>query len=450
MATAITFGGLASGIDTNSIVDKLVAAERIPINTLQQQRQDAATRKTLIGDIVTKLNSLSTTFSAMNTQVAVQGRAVDVATAATYSAEVAGGAPVGTYNIQVNQLARAQRTYSNTAADPAATGAYSGSVTVSIGATSTVIALDGTDSLNSIASKLNGSGLRLGAAVVYDGANYRLVVNGSDTGSANAISFVEAGTTPGFSVPANTVVSASNAQLTIDGLSVTSATNVLNGSIAGVTLTLKGTSATPTTMTVRQDPERLKTSLKATVEAYNATMTIVNKQFATDGKSQLGADTLAGDSVARQLQATMLGIATVRGGPAGGTFTSLAEIGINIDRYGIMTLDESRLATATNRDPAAVSNLLAGTDGTNGLMKKLGDSLKTFTDFVDGTLPNKQKTIDTRIKTIDDDIARMETAAVAYEQGLRQQFLQMEQLIASFQSQTSALTAQLSQSSNNR
>lgn len=446
MASPITFGGLASGLDTNAIVDKLVQVERQPILRLQRQREAENARKTLIGELVAKVSTLTTRLDALKTQAAVQGRKADLPAGAPLTAEVQGGAPTGSYSIQVNQLATAQRTYSNAFADAEATGILTaGTISFSIGASSASIHVTNGDSLNSVVQKINASGLRLSAAVVYDGTHYRIVINGRDSGSANAIRITDgAGTGLGLDNPAHTVVAAQNAQITIDGIVVSSPTNTIAGSIPGVTLTLKAASAGPTTLTVAENPDGLKTALKDIAAAYNEVMGLLNKQLTTDGKNNpLGPETLAGDSTARQLQATLFGLTTLTAGPPGNPFSTLAEIGLTVDRFGVMSLDEARLQRALSTNSTAVANLIAGSDASNGAMKRITDQLRLYTDLVDGVLPSKQKTIDSRIKSIDDDIARMEAAAQAYERRIRQQFIEMEQIIASFQSQSGAL-AQLS------
>lgn len=451
MASPITFGGLASGIDTNSIIDKLVQVERQPIISLQTEKAQANARKQLLGDISTKLGTLTDKFNALKTQAAVQGRKIDVPKDAPFTADVQGSAPVGSYSIQVTQLAKAQRTYSNTFAGADTAGLLAaGTIGLTIGGTTANVTVAATDTLNTVAQKINASGLRVSAAVVYDGTNYRMVLNGRDTGAANAITITDTGTGSGLNVAANTVVAAQNAQIKMDGIDVSSATNTISNSLPGVTLTLKTTSATPTNISVSEDSSKLKAALKDIAEAYNAVMGVLNKQFTTDGKTQLGPETLAGDSTARQMQTTLLQMPTMIAGPMGNAFTTLAEIGVNVDRYGTMSIDEARLDKALTTDANAVANLVAGSDTTNGAMKKLGDSLKLYTDFVDGAIAVKQKTIDARIKVIDDDIARMDTAAAAYEQRLRQQFSQMEQLISSFQSQTNYLTQLSSSNSSNK
>src|SRR5262249_24054273 len=120
MATSppITFGGLASGLDTNTIIDKLVQIERQPITDLQTKIQNERSQKTLVGDLITKIGPLPTAVTALNTQAAVEGRAANVAAGAPFTADVTGGAPTGSYSVQVTALAQAQRTYSNAFSDP--------------------------------------------------------------------------------------------------------------------------------------------------------------------------------------------------------------------------------------------------------------------------------------------------------------------------------------------
>lgn len=447
MASPITFGGLASGIDTNSIIAKLVEVERRPIVQLQQQKQDQGTQKGIVDDLTGKLGSLSTAMLALNTQAAVQGRSVIVTGGAPFTATVAGGAPLGTYGINVTQLAKAQRTYSASFAGANSAGIFgAGAVTLAIGASNATINVDGTDTLSTVANKINAAGLRASAAVIYDGTNYRLVVNGLDSGAANAITFSDpAHTGLQLDAPANTLVSAQDALLTIDGLNVHSASNTVASSIPGVSLTLSGLGAG--TASVNSDPTQLKTALKAIVDAYNAAESVVAKQFPQSGKPALGGNTLVGDSTIRQLQQTLFGLPSVAGGPAGNAYTSLSEIGISVDRYGTMSLNDSQLQRALNTNPSAVANLLAGTTPANGLMKQLSNSLTTFTDFVNGLLPSKSKSIDTSMHDLDNEIARRDLAATAYEQGLRQQFTAMEQMIASFNTQGGALSQLTNQTS---
>src|SRR5947209_8579173 len=84
----ITFGGLASGLDTNSIISQLVQIERQPITQLQTQIKNYNTQKSILSDITTKLGAFNTAVGALSTASAVQGRTVSVAGGAPFSATV--------------------------------------------------------------------------------------------------------------------------------------------------------------------------------------------------------------------------------------------------------------------------------------------------------------------------------------------------------------------------
>jgi flagellar hook-associated protein 2 len=291
-----------------------------------------------------------------------------------------------------------------------------------------------------VADKINVSGLDLSASVVYDGSAYHLVINGNDSGQKNAITFTDSGTGLGLDVAANTKVSAQDAQLQVDKLAVTSATNTVTGIIPGVTLTLNGTSANDYSLGVVNDPTKLQNSLQAVVTAYNAVMGEVNQQMPQPGSTtQLGANTLVGDPAMLQLQSMMLDLPITTGGPAGNTYTMLSDIGINVDSTGTMSLDTNKLQAALTNDPTAVTNLLVGTNGTNGLASALANTISTFTDPVDGVLQADSQGIAQQISSQNDDIAQMNTMAQAYQQSLQTQFSAMEQLISSYQGQTSSL-----------
>lgn len=454
MASPITFGGLASGIDTNSIIEKLVQVERQPITTLQQERADQQARKALVTSLTSKLSALADSLKPLELQSGVQGRAVSTPGGAPFTATVTGTAPVGSYDISVLLLAQAQRTYSNSfASADVAAGLNAGTVTLTTGGKSAQVSVTAADTLSDVAGKINNAGLALSAAVIYDGAQYRIVINGQSTGGQNAISFSDpASTGLGLDVPANTVVQAQDAKITVDGLTARSSTNTFSGIIPGVTLTVAALSAVngngapaTTALRVEDDPGKLSMALQAIVSSFNAAMGAVQAQIpAADGTKRLGSNTLVGETVVRDAQVALMSFTTTAAGPVGNRYGTLAELGVSIDRYGTMTLDQQKLRVALTRDAGAVTNLLTGS---SGVMKKLGAMLKGFTDFVDGTLSNKGKTIDSRIQDIDAKVEQLDRAATAYETNLRQQFAAMEQLIASFNSQTSSLTSILAGSS---
>lgn len=458
MPSSITFGGLASGIDTNSIIDKLVAVERQPITTLQNERTAQQTRKALVNDLNTRLSKLADAMRPLELTTGIQGRTVTAPSGAPFSTTTVGTAPIGSYDIGVVQLAQAQRTYSKSFAKADQAGLLgAGTLTLQSGGQTKTVDITAADTLSSVASKISGAGLPLGAAVIYDGSSYRIVVNGQATGDAAAITFSDTGSGLGLDLAANTVVKAQDAKVTVDGFQARSAQNSFSNLIPGLTLNATAVSArdqngqvVTTALRVQDDPSKLSTALSAIVDQFNSTMAAVKQQVPSgDGKTTLGEDTLAGETIIRDSQVALMRFTTTQAGPAGNAYGTLAEIGLSIDRYGTMSVDQTKLAAAVSKDPTAVTNLLTGSDG---IMKKLGAVLKGFTDFTTGSLSTKNQSIDARIKAIDDESARLDQAATAYETNLRQQFSAMEQLISSFNAQASSLSSMLgtASSSNNK
>jgi flagellar hook-associated protein 2 len=441
MSGPITFSGLSSGIDTGSIVTQLVNIEKQPMVNLQTQVQAAQTRQGILSTLSSQVSTLQNALSNLTTQSGIEGATATADSGAPFTATASSGAALGNYNIVVSQLAQTQRTYSNAFANASTAGvAGTGTLGLSMGGSSAKITISSSDSLNSIADKINNAGLPLSASVVYDGSQYRLVVNGESTGKANAITFDESGTRLGLNSPQNTVTAAEDAQVSLDGLSVTSATNTVTGIIPGVTLNLTGVSNTGYNLSVANDPTQLQTSLQAVATAYNAVMTTVNQQVPQAGSTApLDNTTLVGDSAVQQLQEALLN-ATVTAGTTGTSGVStLADLGLTVDQYGTMSLDTNQLQTVMSTQGSAVTSLLLGTNGTNGLASVLANTFQSFDDPVSGVLKADSQSIGDNITQMNNSIARMNDMATAYQQSLETEFSNMEQLISTYNSQNSAL-----------
>ncbi|MEM6732497.1 MAG: flagellar cap protein FliD N-terminal domain-containing protein, partial [Myxococcota bacterium] len=66
MTSLVSFTGLASGLDTASIVDALVNAQRAPIRRLQTKRADLNQQKGIFETIDGNLDSLSSVLDELN------------------------------------------------------------------------------------------------------------------------------------------------------------------------------------------------------------------------------------------------------------------------------------------------------------------------------------------------------------------------------------------------
>src|SRR5690242_21463868 len=108
--------GLASGVDTSSIVDQLINLDRQANAKLDLRKQQVAARQTSIKDIATKLSALNTAAQALSDDTTWKAtQTVSSSNDARVSAVLIGGAGIGGHTIQVDRLASSsQRGYAFT------------------------------------------------------------------------------------------------------------------------------------------------------------------------------------------------------------------------------------------------------------------------------------------------------------------------------------------------
>ncbi len=425
---AIQLNGIGSGIDIDLLVSGLVAASSAPLSNMQRDVSNLNAAVSTLSDLGGLLASLKSAVSDLDSLQDVGSyKASSSGSAVVASAN--GSALPGSFDVTVNALAKEQRTYTDAFASSTNALSQSGSLDVQVGAGSTVsISIDSSDTLESIAGKINASGERVGASVFFDGTNYRLQVRGLDTGAANAVSFTENGTSLGLTTPANTVQAAQDASVTIDGFNVTRATNQISGAIQGVTLALTEETTGPITVNVETDPDALAEKVRSFVNAFND---VNSKIHLTAGFGSIKGTNpeLAGDSALRNITTQLSNTVVTTVGS--GAVQMLANIGVNLNNDGSLKLDETKLASALEADPAAVASVLAGDDSaTNGVMDIFRNLIDTFTDPNDGTLTAREEGMESRVDGIEDRIERETARLTRMEEQLRKQFINMDATVA--------------------
>lgn len=437
----ITFGGFATGLDTNAIIDAFVKAERAPIDKLLSQKTAVEAASQTISNISTKLGSLR------EAALALGDPAKFAAMAATSSdpnvvASTTVGAVAGKYEVTVTQLAKEQRTYGDTETSGTDALGEAGTLSIQVGAASAIdVDIDTTDSLSAIAAKINASGARVSANVLYDGTSYRLSVRGLDTGAANAITFGESGLALGLSTPANTKQAAQDANLSIDGIAVTRSTNQITGLIQGVTLALTKVSPDPVTVTVASDGSSLRQKVSAFVSAYNDVMK-ASQSAAGYGAQKASNAMLASDPT---LRAVMDKLSRVMSAPVAGTsgkYTSLMSTGISSTKDGMLKFDETIFNAALVDDATGVAKVFTkdATLGSTGAFA----AFKTAVDALNGspTAPVVARiaSLQKQATRITDTTDAMERRITAYTDGLRKQFSELETVVARYKAQGSSIT----------
>ncbi|MGI4791427.1 MAG: flagellar filament capping protein FliD [Janthinobacterium lividum] len=183
-APTISFSGLASGLDTSSIITQLTTTAQLPITQLNTQITGYNSQITDWQTLNTNLASLQTAVTALSnlSTVSVPSGSSTNTAAATITTQV--GAAIGNHTLTVNQLAQAQEVVSTTQSSSTTALGQTGSFTIN----GKTVQINTSDALADVASKINAVSAGVTANVVNVGTNdYRLTLTSTATGAVNAI-----------------------------------------------------------------------------------------------------------------------------------------------------------------------------------------------------------------------------------------------------------------------
>jgi len=436
---AISFGGLASGLDTTSMVKSLVALERSATDALVTRQSNLNTQKSIVSSLASAVSGLATAVRALD--VASEGKPLTATSSdSRVAVAVSSGAKLGAHDLRVQTLAAAQVVQTTTFSSRTTQGIPGdGSVDITVGGTTKSVAWTSSDTLETVMGKINEADAGVTASIVdtTGTGTFSLIVVAKTTGTAAAPTFVDSGTgSLGLANPANLKIPAVDAQFTLDGISFTRATNSITDAIDGTTLTLNAVhgATDPTTHTTAAiDQKALTEKVKAVMTAYNSINAALHIQLDYNG-SPKGANTLFGDSALRGLQQQLGSVMS-----AGYGSDTIAAIGLSRDRTGTMTLDESKLAAAVAADPDAVSKLFVD-NGFATAVTKLADS---YTAVGTGILSAKTQSLTDRFTALQPQIDRINRRADDLQTRLEKQFSALEAAISALQAQSGQLQAML-------
>lgn len=444
----ISFSGLATGLDTASLIDALMAVERQPINRLEATQSTLSSTASKFKTLRTQLTTLKDAVDALADHDLNLPTSASSSDEGVFTATVTGSATVGSTSIHVDQLATAEKTYSDGFSARDQTGLFgTGTLSIQVGTGTAVdVSVDASDTLDSVVSKINSAGAGVTAGIVYDGSEYRLRVTGNDTGAENALTFTETGLSLNLDEPGNQIEAAQDAQFVVDGfLTVNSASNVVDDAIPGVSLTLVGESSGATTQTldVNLDTEALRSKLQTFVNAYNEVNSMINAEFTYTPGSAVSPTSLSGDSTLRGIQTQLRSLVGDVVSGTSGAYTTLRSIGVESDNTGALSINDTTLDAALADDPQAIATLLGGSDTQSGFMDEMSEALDLLVRTGDGVVSSRIDSIEGRSRGLDDQIARLEVSLDKREESLRNQFAALEELVSNLQFQGNQLTSAL-------
>lgn len=435
-----SFSGLASGIDTATLISSLVQLERAPIQRLEAKQSDLSSVSRRLGEISKRTETLAKAAEDLVGARELLGATASSTDESKIRVSATGDATLGSFSVEVRALARAERTYSDGVASRDVAGLFgSGTLGLSVGGVSTDVTLEATDTLDDVARKINDSGADVTASVLHDGTSFRLLVAGRSTGAANAIGFTESGTTLGLDRPENELVAARDATIVVDGLQITRATNRFSDVVPGVTFDLRGetTVGQPVGVEVERDTDATVEKLQKLVTAYNDVVRGIAAESTFTGTARIG-NSLVGDSTLRGLQSKLSGTVL-------GTFSGarLADFGLRLQNDGTLELEEAEVRETLASSPEALVSFFGADSAATGFSRALTDLAELYTSD-DGQLTTRIDSLGNRSRDIDSQIERMERRIDKYEENMRKKFTAMELVVSNLQSQGAQLGSILS------
>ncbi len=452
--------GVGSGLDLTTLLSNLVAAEKQPITLVQQQQSSYKTKISAYGTISSKLSSLQTAANALKSPLNLDTAKASSSDTSIATASTSVGATPGTYSLHVAALAKAH-TLNSSAFSDATSAIGTGTMRITVGSSSFDITLDSTNnSLNGIRDAINTSSSNTGvqATVIQDVSGYRLALTSKETGTTNSISVAvsETGTADfttsggdalnldntglsklayvsGAATNLTEAQAASNASLTINGISVNSASNSVTTAISGVTLNLLKTG--DSTVTVDRDIDGITKLITNYVNAFNDFQTTTRNASSYDSASKTG-QVLNGESATRSILSTITRSIQQTPSTVTGTYNSLASIGITLNKDGTLAVDSSKLQKAISNDFTSVKSVLAGYASATA-------SAATDLTSTTGTLTNRVNGLNASVKLLGDRIDQMNLRLAAFEKRYRAQFVALDTTVSQMNSLSSYLSQQL-------
>lgn len=445
---ALTATGIGSGMDIANIVKVLVDAEKTPKEAMFNKTEDSIKAKvSAMGSLKSALSTFQDALKKLQTGDALNQRKISVSNETYLKATADKTAQAGSYGIKVEQLAVSHKVAGKSVVD-ATLPVGEGSLDFGVNGKNFSVDIAATDSLAAIAKKVNEASDNVGvtATVITTDAGSQLVFSSDETGEDNQIS-ITANDTSGtgmndmFGVGnISTLQDAKNAVIYIDNQKVTSQSNEIRNVIDGVTFNLTDADvAKTTTIKIEQDNDAVKTNIQAFVDAYNSLATAVDKMSTYD-KDKKTAAALQGDSMIRSIESQLRSISSERVTTEDGGSIALYDIGIKTDRYGKMSIDDSKLTKALSEDMPNIEALFSTPD--QGLANRFYDLADSYVKSR-GLIADRETSYTNQQSRLDDQREAFTLKMEQLTARLTKQFNAMDLIVGQLNQQSSGLVDRL-------
>lgn len=451
--------GQYSGIGTTQI-EALLQGDAIPKTRAENKITTINAQKTAWSDVKTRLNNFLTKIENLQKPETYQTK--KVTSSDEKVAKITGSADAleGNYKIKVSQLATATNIIGNKVTDSKSALGKTGELVLTTGDKdsegnhlSFKINVDAGDSLNDVMKKINDETKNSGiSAIVMDN---HLVLTDSKTGNRTLQVSGDVADDLGIGSGA-TLNQGVDAQFNINGIDMTRSNNKIDDVVDGVTFELTGTSEKEVDLSLKNDTEKMKETIKDFVSQYNSLMSFINDSVNVGDPSATGnkSGALAGDSSLVRLQTELRNL--IAPTAINGVTTKTATLGISIsDRQGTLSFDEKKFDEILKNDPNSIkdffyqSEKVADADkpkevGYTVALKELADKYLVDKTSEKGIIATKFASFESSIKDLNKQITRIDDILEQKKARYVDMFTRLDQAMMQAEEQMSWLVSQVS------
>ena len=268
--------------------------------------------------------------------------------------------------------------------------------------------------------------------------SFRLVIKSEESGIANKLTISgDASTALGLDIEANNILKAQDLKATVDMVEYEVSSNVLTVDGLKITANKVDSNGSSSSINIVEDNTQIESQMKNFLTKYNELVALVESE-AQSADSVL-SDKSSVRNIISQIKDKLFGSYGTEGDK------SVFNFGIELDRYGSLSLDSKKFNEAVQNDLAGLKDLFAGTAEKKGLGTILKETLDEMT-FTGGVLSTYESGMQQREKTLNEEKEKAEKALnLKYEQ-LALQFSSYGAIINQMESSFSGLKLMIQQS----
>ena len=371
----ITATGLATGLDVESLVTQLVGAEvAAPSSRLDVKEARYQAKISAFGSLKGALANFQTSLASVSSLSSFQEKSASSSLSQKVGITATSAAANNTFNVEVANIAVAQSLASAAGVFSSTQDAVGlGALSITDGSQTVSVTIDQTNNtLSGLRDAINASDANVNASIINDGAGYRLVLQATKTGLANAITVTATSDSDGNLTDANNLsrfvssnltetIAAADAAFSINGLDITSSLNTVDNAIEGVTLTLKAATdvGEVALVSINDNTAGIVGAINTFKDGYNELIKAINDL--TSYNADLGrGSVLTGDPGIRSLGQKLRTMLNTQVENVSSNVGSLAELGITTDvKDGTLSINTTTLNGFIASDPLDVASIFA-------------------------------------------------------------------------------------------